>query len=276
MDRNRALLQKAETFAYKSVGGKELDAYLFQPASAEMESPRAAIVFFFSGNWESGQLSQFAPHCLYFAHRGMVAVLADYRVASRHNSTPMDALSDARTAVRWLRFHAQRFNIDPARIVAAGGAAGACLAAGAAMIDGFDDPADDLAISPRPDALVLFNPFLDTTLMECGLERFPDKKVAKLASPMHHIRRKLPAMLIIHGTADRVVPFESSRKFASKNRWRRNPVRLAKFDGQGHGFFNLNVDPTAYEQTISLVDSFLVERGFLASDPEADSGLRLG
>lgn len=273
IDRNRTLLSEAESFVYKTVGDYSLEAHVFAPQEGP-SSGRSAIAFFFSSGWDTGLVSQFAPHCMYFRHRGMVAVLFDYRVFNRHLSTPLDAVADARSAIRWLRLNADQLGIDPDKIVAAGGSAGGQLAAATAMLKQFDDPTDDSSISCAPNAIVLYNPILDTTRKKIEAEKFPSRALAKAASPMHHAARKLPPMIIIHGTNDRVVPFEYSQKFARKLRWRGNDCRLEKFDGCGHGFFNFNVDARLYELTTNAVDAFLSEKGFLTLE-NADSESRL-
>ena len=67
---------------------------------------RAAIVFFFGGGWKGGTTRQFARQATYLAGRGMIAAIADYRVQSRHGVTPDVCVEDAKSAVRWLRQHA--------------------------------------------------------------------------------------------------------------------------------------------------------------------------
>ena len=278
IDRNRALLNEAQMHVYKTVNGQDLTAYVFHPKDQARhggQGPHPAVAFFYSSTWDSGLISQFAPQCLYFAHRGMVAILFDYRVSSRHGTSPTEAMQDARSALRWLRINARALKVNPDQIIAAGGAAGAQLAASAAMLEGFDDLGDDPATPCKPDALILFNPILDTTRKGSELEKFPSKAAAKAASPIHHARRKLPPMLIFHGTADRVIPCETSRKFCRKLRWRGNDCRLSTFDGCGHGFFNFNVDATLYELTLNAADAFLVEKGFLSPPEEVDTESRL-
>ena len=64
---------------------------------------RPAIVFFFGGGWNSGTVEQFRPQAEHLAKRGMVAALADYRVRSRHKTSPFACVADGKAAVRWLR-----------------------------------------------------------------------------------------------------------------------------------------------------------------------------
>src|SRR6187455_3658442 len=132
IDRNRELLKTARTEVYKKAGGAELNVYIWEPEKTP-EYPKSAVAFFFSSGWDSGQLSQFAPHCVYFASRGMTAMAFDYRVSSRHGTTPVEAMADARSAIRWLRLNASELGINPGKIVGSGGSGGAHIIAGAAM-----------------------------------------------------------------------------------------------------------------------------------------------
>ena len=80
----------------------------------------------------------------------MVAITADYRVNSRHQSTIADSIRDAKSAVRWVRGNAARLGIDRARIVGAGGSAGGHLAVSTALLPGFDEANESAKVSARP------------------------------------------------------------------------------------------------------------------------------
>ena len=68
------------------------------------------------GAWE--RRLQFYPECAHFAAKGMVAISADYRIASVQHSTPFESVADAKSAIRFVRQHAAELGIDPQRIVA--------------------------------------------------------------------------------------------------------------------------------------------------------------
>jgi len=273
LDRNRELLKTAREEIYKTVGDIHLPVYIWEPEGDKVPPyPKSVAAFFFSSGWDNGQVAQFAPHCVYFASRGMMTMAFDYRITNRNHGGPLEAIADARSAMRWIRLNAVELGINPGKIVGIGGSGGAHAITSAAMLNGFDDPADILDSSPAPNALVLFNPVLDTSKKGFGLERFPDAGVAKDANLIRAIRPGLPPMLLMHGTADRVVPFGGTYEFAKKSSKKKNFCRLIEFEGQGHGFFNFNLSFEMYEATLMAMDEFFVELGFLEPDPEAGLG----
>lgn len=115
------------------------------------------MVFFFGGGWINGNIKQFRPQAEYFSHRGMFCILVDYRVKKRQQSTPFESLKDAKSAIRFIRKHAEEFQVDTSKITASGGSAGGHLAAATALIKDYNEASDDLTLSCVPNALVLFD-----------------------------------------------------------------------------------------------------------------------
>ncbi len=268
-------LEGAEVETYKEVGDVKLQLYIFRPKPAQDSDkaamPRPAIVFFFGGGWRSGSPAQFQEHCRYLAERGMIAIAADYRVESRHQVKAVQCVADAKSAIRYVRREASRLGIDPQRIVAAGGSAGGHLAACTGIIDGHDEPAEDSAISSRPNALVLFNPavVLAPVPGEPATER-----AASLAtrmgtepqhlSPYHHVAAQAPPTLILHGKEDTTVPYRTVELFAAAMDKAGNSCKLVGYEGQAHGFFNFGRGNNEYfERTRSEMDEFLTKLRYL-------------
>ena len=144
------------------------------------------------------------------------------------------------------------------RSVAAGvSAAGVPVAVAAplavAVPEGAPWAGEDAQINCAPNALVLFNPILDTSKKGFGFDRFPSPELAKQANLMGAIRKDLPPMIIFHGTTDRVVPIESSEVFTKKMTRKKNAITLLPYEGQGHGFFNLNVSFDFYQSTLNAI-----------------------
>jgi acetyl esterase/lipase len=158
---NPTSLPGADSRVYKTIGEVKLYLHIFRELNATKSEKLPAIVFFFGGGWNAGTVNQFVKRSEYLASRGMVAVIADYRVKSRHGVTPVECVTDAKSAIRWVRAHAADFGIDSNRIVAAGGSAGGHLAAATALAQGLDEKGEDVKISSAPNALALFNPALD-------------------------------------------------------------------------------------------------------------------
>ena len=247
---------------YKRLGRVALAIKVYAPAEGARRPPLPAIVFFFGGGWITGNLNQFKEHCKYFAAHGLFAGCAEYRVRDRHGTTPFDAVADAKSVIRFLRAKANELCLDPGKIIAAGGSAGGHLAACAAFIEGFEEPFEDLTISSKPDALVLFNPVLDTT--ETGFGKRQIGEHCRDLSPVHHIVKNGPPTIIFHGTADRIVPLENIERFKRKMVEAGNPCKLFKFKDKDHGFFNFGRDNNRpFKKTVREAEQFLVSSGLL-------------
>ena len=269
-DRNRELLGQAHDVVYKVSADISLHSYFWLPPESHSAAlPRSVAAFFFSSGWDHGQISQFAPHSVYFASRGMVCVAFEYRVHSRHGTGPLESMEDAADAIRWLRANAATLNINPNQVIGVGGSGGAHAIAATALLAPPLKRGETLPeVHPIPNALVLFNPVLDTSKHGFGMDRFPDAASAKKHNLIRAIRKQLPPTLIMHGTADRVVPFNGSAVYARKASRKKNICRLMEFEGAGHGFFNCNVSFENYEATLMAMDAFFVELGFIAPDPD--------
>jgi acetyl esterase/lipase len=244
---------------YKTADGKELKLHLHFPADWKAGDKRPAIVFFFGGGWVKGSPTQFEPQAEHLASRGMVAARADYRLGLG----PVPPATDARSAVRYLRSHAAELGIDPERIAAAGGSAGGHLAATTALGEAPDAPGDDLKVSARPDALVLFNPALQLD----GNARFDklseeERKKVLTVSPIRYLTKDAPPTILFFGTSDAMI--KQGRDFAAKAAGLGVRAELYTADGQPHGFFNRS---PWRESTLRAADAFLVSLGWLKGEP---------
>jgi acetyl esterase/lipase len=253
----------AVTHVYKSIAQTELRLHVFSPEAASA-APLPAIVLFFGGAWTNGAVGQFVPQARYLAGRGMVAIVADYRVFSRHQTSAFEGIADTKSAMRWVRSHAKELHIDPNRIAAGGGSSGGHLALSTAIFDAFDQPGEDLKISAKPNALVLFNPAVDTThdTPPALPERFAGRGAE--GSPVHHIRRGLPPTVIFHGKADTTVPYADVERFCMESTKAGNQCQLFGYDDATHGFFNPTRDDGKwYRETLQEMDRFLTKLGYL-------------
>lgn len=264
--RDREILKDASTYVYEQRPEGDLLAHVFLPAK-DGEEARPVVIFFHGGFWDTPMPTQFVPHCLHFASRGMVAIAAETRVSSRHGTHAVDAIEDARALVRWVRENADVFHLDPGKVVVGGAGGGALLALLTAMPKEKDLPPVD-GFDCRPQALVLFSALVNATPKGRGAERFPDAKAAKKFSPSQLVRGKLPPMIFFHGKSDRITPFEEVDRFRRRLRWRRHNVcELIDYERADHSFFNFNVSHLHFELTVEAADRFLVEHGILKPNP---------
>ncbi|WP_435894390.1 alpha/beta hydrolase [Oceaniferula spumae] len=258
--RERELLKDARAHVYQVENGYQLNAYCFNPPNHVNAEPKPAIVFFHGGLWDVSMPTQFAPHCMHFASRGMVAVTVEYRVGPKHNATPVDALEDAQMAMLWMRHNHASLGVDPKRIVAVGAASGAHMALSLAMqpdvmeIDGF---------SPRPQAVIALSALVNTTRKGIESERFPDTKTATTLSPSNNVRKGLAPSLFLHGKSDTIVPHEHVAKFTKMMKRKKNRCELIDFEAANHSFFNFNVSATHFEITLNSMDAFVSDLGYI-------------
>jgi acetyl esterase/lipase len=207
----------------------------------------------------------------------MVAILADYRVSSRHQVKVVGCVRDAKSAIRWVRAHAKELGVDPNRIAAAGGSAGGHLAAATATISGFDEPSEDAAVSSRPNALVLFNPVLsfDPSTVDPNAPRIANFNPARLGvepkqlSPADHVDAKTPPTLLMVGSKDFLLG--GDRQFAERMKAAGARCDFDLYEGRTHGFFNYKKTATPdFLKTTESMDRFLTSLGYLKGEPSVE------
>ncbi|MDR2676382.1 MAG: alpha/beta hydrolase [Opitutaceae bacterium] len=257
------------------------------PAPAVTPPARPAVVWMHGGGWTGGTPDGFMPHARYCASRGAVAFNITYRLAKPDGPTVADCIADCKSAIRHIRAHAAALGVDPNRIAVAGDSAGGHLAGALGTIDGHDDPADNPAISARPDAMIMLNPVTDMTDgdwmrhaiggaalagRKSPLASAPapaDVARAIALSPLHNIRPGQPPALLIHGAADKVVPCLQSMKFAALYTRAGNACELILLPDAGHAFgiaWWRSPEPVVVE-TLRAIDRYLTALGWFSGPP---------
>jgi len=265
-------MAEATVEVYKKAGDAELRLYVFKPEGHKAGDQRPAIVFFFGGGWNAGSPEQFRYQCRYLASRGMVAITADYRVASRNQVKAVECVRDAVSALRYVRGNAEKLGIDPNRIAAGGGSAGGHLAACVGVIENLDDATGRYGeVAYRPNALVLFNPALmfgekpglPMTSERTGVD--PEE-----ISPFHHVKSDRPPTLLLFGTADSMI--DSARAFRDAMKKGGNRCELEEYADLPHGFFNVGRNENKeFFATLERVDKFLASLGYLKGEPTVEA-----
>ncbi|MCK0191512.1 alpha/beta hydrolase [Arenibacter sp. F20364] len=256
-----------EEILYKKVDTTQLFLEVHYPPNMESSKTYPAMVFFFGGGWVGGKRSQFLHQAQYFAKRGMVCFLADYRTSKINGTTPFESVKDAKSAIRFIRKNATKFSIDATKLIASGGSAGGHLAAATALIEAYNDPADDMSIDCIPNALVLFNPVVDNGPGGYGYERIGE--TYKDFSPLHNIKKDAPSTILFLGTKDHLIPVVTAEYYKMVMEKVESRCDLKLYDGKGHGFFNYK-DFESYKSTVAAADQFLVSLGYLKTEPKVN------
>jgi len=254
------IAQPDKQIVYKQIDTVSLSMDVYFPDDIEESERYPAMIFFFGGGWNGGTGSQFEEHAKYFSSKGIACFLAEYRVKNPHKASPFESLKDAKSAIRFVRSNAKKFKIDPDKIIGAGGSAGGHLAAATAIIDAYNDDTDDVSISCKPNALVLFNPVVDNGPSGYGYERIGADY--KSFSPLHNIMEGAPPTLFMVGTKDRLIPVETAKYYQKVMETVGSRCDLKLYEGKGHGWFNFR-NPEDYKETVSDTEGFLRSLGYM-------------
>jgi acetyl esterase/lipase len=218
------------------------------------------VVLLHGGGWEGGHRSAMEDEMRLLARRGFAAATVSYRLTRAPRDVVPAAVADVRCAVRWLRTHAPALGLDAAHVGVLGFSAGAHLAsmlgvgaAGAAA--GPPDavgsaacragPATSAAVQAvvsvaGPQDLRVNGPYTQeqARLVTNFLGAFPGDApaVAALASPIAHVGPQAAPFLLVHGTADGLVPVAHARRMRDALRSAGVAVTLVELRGGGHSF----------------------------------------
>ena len=149
---------------------------------------------------------------------GMRVVAVEYRLSGRAPAPA--AVEDARCAFLWLAKNGAQYGVDPNRIVITGGSAGGHLALMTAFLDDSMDKACGIP-GPAPKARAVVDYYGATDLLPLVPEDKPHRskwlsgpydpvEMARRMSPLTWVRPGLPPVLMLHGDADKSVPYSDS------------------------------------------------------------------
>ena len=254
------IIIEPEFQVYKTIDTTVLNLHIYKPLDFKSSKVYNCVVFFHGGGWNNGSPRAFRRQSMYFASRGMIAISVEYRLKNTHGTTPFQATEDAKSAIRFVRQHANELNIDPDTITAGGGSAGGHLAASCALLPKFDNIEEDLNISSIPNALILLNPVIDLGPGAYAHKRFGDRYID--LSPTDNIVAGAPPSIILVGTKDRIVTVEMVQSFKQKMEAVGSRCDLVLYKDQAHAFFAKK--PIKYFiETTDEIDKFLVSLNFL-------------
>lgn len=257
-------LDKSEHVFSQAPSGP-LKVHVFSPAGTEGKE-RPAIVIFHGGGWIMGEPSWSFWLVDRYACKGMVTIVAQYRLSDQKTASPAEAADDATAAIAWTRAHATQLGVDQEKVAALGWSAGAHLAASAAVFS------TDQAHSPN--LLALVSPAVSVVEDNHFRSLFPPGTRIEDFSPAEHIRPGLPPTIMVTGRTDTVTPLAGVTKFHDRMLAAGNVSVLHVYDGVGHLFTPAGQpddgfpkpDQAVQQKAYEAIDRFLAERGYVPAN----------
>lgn len=239
------------TVTYDDRAGQKLEMDVYLPATPGKEK-RPAVLLIHGGGWSAGHRRDFSWIGRWLADHGYVAFSVSYRLATAETNHWPAQLDDVQRSIRWIRAHADTYQIDPEKIAALGASAGGHLAACLGTMNTRDNTDPDLAgYSSRVSCVVDLcgptdltedlrpkvakgewcNGVIDTLLGK------PDREGAREASPLFRVDGQSAPFLILHGSKDDIVPLDHSQRLENALKQAGVEARLITMDC-GHSFEN--------------------------------------
>ncbi len=223
---------------YAQVNGASLRLDACLP-SASVKTAAAIIVH--GGGWVRGdRRTDVEPLFEPLSQAGFAWFSISYRLATDVTQFGV-AIDDVQSAIRYVKAHAEEYNIDPNRIALIGESAGGQLAAMAVLRGGADVAVKAMVAIYTPTDLVSLvkNSRYVSAQMQNAIKGSPWESfiLAGLSqlSPIENVRRDMPPILFIHGTSDMLVPFEQSQQMCDRMRKAGASCEIYPVEGAGHG-----------------------------------------
>jgi acetyl esterase/lipase len=260
---------------YAVKDGHHLKLQILQPVlQGENDQRKFPLVIYIQGSaWFQQALGMTLPQLLTVAKRGYVVAIVEYRPSP---VAPFPAqIKDTKTAIRFMVKNATKYNADPGKLIVWGDSSGGHTTA---MVNVTMDNQeyDDESVSEDPLDVKVFVDYYGPTEISRMNEQpstqhhlIPDSpegsliggvrvdehpELVKPTVPMNHIHRdkKLRPMIILHGTKDRLVPFQQSVLLYEALRDAGQSVEFHRLQGADHAG-----PPFWTKEVLDIVEDFI-------------------
>jgi len=145
-------------------------------------------------------------------------------------------VKDAKSAIRWLRDNAKKYNIDPNKIVATGNSAGGHLSIATTLVDNWNEQSDNLKTNAIPNAVIVISGVYNlTNNTNKWITAYNDNKdLVKEISPNSLTKKTTTKFLLIHGENDRRCLYSNAESFYNQMKSLNNSIELHKIENARH------------------------------------------
>ena len=252
---------QSKDIIFKKVGDQEIGVDIYQPKNDPTPNPLILVIH--GGYWKSGDKTVHAQQGIEFAELGYTVASVNYRLSADYKF-PAN-IEDIYDCLKFLVKNAEKYNIDPNRIVTYGGSAGGHLSAFIGLAANTDGRAYNKGINPDSfKGIISLYGMHDLTLPIQMEHPFTQQYIGDIfentsakyrdASPIYHVDKNDPPVLLVHGAIDGSVSVQNSDALSAMLREVGVPYTYDRVDGWPHAmdFFS----PIA-ERTLWFIYQFL-------------------
>lgn len=261
-------ITEEKNIPYCQTKERELKLDVFYPTEKNNKK-RTAVIFIHGGGWRSGNKAMHYPLLQRLAALGYVCITPEYRLSTE--ALYPAGVHDIKTAVRWVRKNAAKYNIDVNKIVASGHSAGGELAAFMGATNGmpqFEGDGCYKNISSKVNAVIDLDGTLAFIHPESGegddskrisaathwfgYSKTGNPEIWKQAAPLTHVGKHTPPVQFINSGVARM--HAGREDFIAILKQHKVYTEVRTFEGSPHSF--ILFDPW-FDTTVVYMDKFL-------------------
>lgn len=231
-----------------------LDAYV-----PEGKGPFATVIIVHGGGWVNGTKTTYVPPLFEPLSKGGFAWFTiNYRLAPAHRF-PAPA-EDVDAAIRWVKQHAKEYKVDVKRIALMGESAGGHLVAYAGARGKGDTKVAAVVpfygvhdLNARTKSMGMIGENVEKFLNITASDPAAEEKM-RAASPITYVHKGMPPFLMIHGTADKAVPYDQSPLMCAKMKEVGVRCEVFTVEGAPHGIGPWEKNPAFQKYKEKMVE----------------------